>query len=85
MTDERFFNLRPGVRRRQSRQADTIHRIDGTPERPTNIAAIELLGSLRGVRPEVVRSLAAGTPVPEHTGPTLRLAFATLPSKILRR
>ena len=79
MSEELVRNFRLSFRRRDRNVESAI------PDGSANSEAFRALSSLRGVRPETVRSLYVGSTSTGNHGSSLGQALADLPSKIFRR
>jgi hypothetical protein len=79
MSEELVRNFRLSFRRRDRNVDSAIE--DGS----VNAEAIRALASLRGIRPEMVRSLYSGSTTTSNHGSSMGQALADLPGKILRR
>lgn len=93
MTSTGLYNFRLNLKPRQPHNAipalpPTGDSVDGaTADDAANADAdaFALLVSLRGVQPERLRAVFTGTASTGGHGLSLRLAFADLPNKLLRR
>lgn len=79
MSEELVRNFRLSFRRRERDVESAIE------DDPANAEAIRALSSLRGIRPEMVRSLYSGSTTNGNHGSSMGQALADLPSKIFRR